>query len=85
MRAYRQSKIAVGLFALELSRRNHCATTRKRHVYGKDGLRWRSQELNIKLHDVAAELVAQLPSLLTLPSQVRGAVDHLLMTLGKPE
>jgi PAS domain S-box-containing protein len=48
-------------------------------------LRWRSQELNIKLHDVAGELVAHLPSLLNVPGRARGAVDHFLMTLDKPE
>ena len=50
-----------------------------------DILRWRSQELNIKLHDVAGELVTHLPSLLNVPGQARGAVDHFLMTLDKPE
>ncbi|MCT7661127.1 PAS and ANTAR domain-containing protein [Mycobacterium deserti] len=41
-------------------------------------LRWRSQELNIKLHDIAKELVTTLPSLLSCS---RGPVDHFLMTL----
>jgi len=50
-----------------------------------DVLRWLSQELNIKLHDVAEELVTHLPSLLKLPSQAREAIDHLLTTLDKPE
>jgi hypothetical protein len=43
-------------------------------------LRWRSQELNIKLHDVANEIVTQLPSLLDA-GRSRGALDHFLMTL----
>ena len=50
-----------------------------------DVLRWRSQELNVKLHGVAEEIVAQLPGLLNLQSGTRGAVDHLLMTLSTPE
>jgi PAS domain S-box-containing protein len=50
-----------------------------------DVLRWRSQELNVKLHGVAEEIVAQLPGLLNLQSGTRGAVDHLLMTLSAPE
>ncbi|AGB21149.1 response regulator with putative antiterminator output domain [Mycobacterium sp. JS623] len=43
-------------------------------------LRWRSQELNIKLHDIAKEVVAKVPSLLDSES-TRGPVDHFLMTL----
>jgi hypothetical protein len=50
-----------------------------------DVLRWRSQELNIKLHDVAGELVAKLPSLLRLASEARASIDHLLTTLDKPQ
>jgi PAS domain S-box-containing protein len=49
-----------------------------------DVLRWRSQELNVKLHDVAEEIVMQLPGLLDVQSRSRGAVDHLLMTLSAP-
>jgi PAS domain S-box-containing protein len=49
-----------------------------------DVLRWRSQELNIKLHHVAEELVEKLPSLLRLPSEARASIDHLLTTLDKP-
>jgi PAS domain S-box-containing protein len=48
-------------------------------------LRWRSQELNIKLHDLAEDLVTKLPGLLRLPSEVRATIDHLLTTLDKPK
>ena len=44
-------------------------------------LKWRSQELNVKLHDVAAKLVADLPSLLQSILAARTPVDHYLMTL----
>jgi len=50
-----------------------------------DVLRWRSQELNTKLHTVAEEIATQLPGLLNVHSSTRGAVDHLLMTLSTPE
>lgn len=49
-----------------------------------DILRWRSQETNIKLHDVAAELVAHLPSLLKISGEARGAADHFLLTFAAP-
>jgi len=45
-----------------------------------DILRWRSQELNIKVHDIAKEVAAKLPLLLNLESS-RAPVDHFLMTL----
>ena len=44
-------------------------------------LKWRSQQLNVKLHDVAAKLVADLPSLLQSNLTGRTPVDHYLMTL----
>jgi PAS domain S-box-containing protein len=44
-------------------------------------LKWRSQQLNVKLHDVAAKLVADLPSLLQSNLTARTPVDHYLMTL----
>jgi PAS domain S-box-containing protein len=48
-------------------------------------LKWRSQELNIKVHDVSAKLVANLPSLLQSLLQsnltARTPVDRYLMTL----
>jgi hypothetical protein len=43
-------------------------------------LRWRSQELNLKLHDVARQIVAELPGLVNVESS-RGPLDHFLMTL----
>lgn len=49
-----------------------------------DVLRWRSQELNVRLHDVASEVVAQLSGLLNLDGQRHTAVDHFLMTLAQP-
>lgn len=47
-------------------------------------LRWRSQELNIKLHVVAQTLVDTLPRLLQTSDQMRAPVDHYLMTLEAP-
>jgi hypothetical protein len=44
-------------------------------------LRWRSQEMNLKLHDIAKELVATVPSLVTFEPASRAPVDHFLMTL----
>jgi hypothetical protein len=48
-------------------------------------LRWRSQELNIKLHDVAAKLTAELPTLLQIAPSARRPADHYLMTLRDPD
>jgi PAS domain S-box-containing protein len=47
-------------------------------------LRWRSQELNIKLHVVAQTLAETLPTLLRTSDQTRAPVDHYLMTLEAP-
>lgn len=44
-------------------------------------LRWRSQELNIKVHDVAAEIVGVAPTVVQLPDSQRTPLDHFLMTL----
>lgn len=44
-------------------------------------LRWRSQELNVKLYRVAEMLVAGLPSRLQIDSACRGPADQFLMTL----
>lgn len=44
-------------------------------------LRWRSQELNVKLHDVAGSLVKEIPALLQVNPGSRRPVDHYLMTL----
>jgi hypothetical protein len=47
-------------------------------------LRWRSQELNVKLHQVAAKLVDEMPSLLEIAPGTRTPADHYLMTLAAP-
>jgi hypothetical protein len=44
-------------------------------------LRWRSQELNVKLATVATKLVAELPELLNTSAATRAPTDHYLMTL----
>jgi ANTAR domain/PAS fold len=44
-------------------------------------LKWRSQELNVKVHDVAARLVTDLPSLVQVGPAARTPVDRYLMTL----
>src|SRR5689334_14432301 len=44
-------------------------------------LRWRSQELNTKLHDVAVAIVNTVPSLLAVDSTARKPVDAFLMKL----
>ncbi len=43
-------------------------------------LRWRSQQLNIKLATIAASLVADLPGLVELDPSTRAPVDHYLMS-----
>jgi hypothetical protein len=48
-------------------------------------LRWRSQELNVKLAIIAGMLVAELPNLLGSQSAMRATVDHYLMTLEPPD
>jgi hypothetical protein len=48
-------------------------------------LGWRSQELNIKLHHVAAKLTAELPTLLQITPPTRRPADHYLMTLRDPD
>ncbi|PRC43837.1 antitermination regulator [Mycobacterium sp. ITM-2017-0098] len=59
-------------------------------VYGLDAdaafavLRWRSQELNMKLNLIAEALVNELPAILTVPDHLRAPVDHYLMTLEAP-
>jgi PAS domain S-box-containing protein len=55
-------------------------------AYGLDAdaafsvLRWRSQELNVKLHLIAEALVSDLPGKLNLPDHLRAPLDHYLMT-----
>ena len=48
-------------------------------------LRWRSQQLNLKVHTVAERLVSRLPSLLDIPLTERSRADHYLMTLTAPK
>jgi AmiR/NasT family two-component response regulator len=48
-------------------------------------LRWRSQQLNLKVHTLAQKLASQLPSLLEIPPTERNTVDHYLMTFTAPE
>jgi PAS domain S-box-containing protein len=43
-------------------------------------LRWRSQQLNVKLSTVAARLVDELPGLLQMQAGTRAPVDHYLMS-----
>jgi hypothetical protein len=44
-------------------------------------LRWRSQEKNAKLRTLAAQLVAELGTLTSVPAKLRAEVDHLLLTV----
>jgi hypothetical protein len=44
-------------------------------------LRWRSQEANIKVRDIAREVVLKVPALLDLQPSGRGQIDHFLMSL----
>ena len=44
-------------------------------------LKWRSQELNVKLATIAQRIVDDLPGLLPDHSAVRAPIDHYLMTL----
>jgi PAS domain S-box-containing protein len=44
-------------------------------------LKWRSQELNVKLFAIAQRLVSDLPTILNTPASTTTAVDHYLMTL----
>jgi hypothetical protein len=48
-------------------------------------LRWRSQELNVKLSTVATKLVAELPALLNSSAATRAPIDHYLMTLASSD
>ncbi len=47
-------------------------------------LKWRSQELNVKLWTVAEKLVAELPKLLNAPPAMRTPIAHYLLTLTPP-
>ena len=44
-------------------------------------LRWRSQKDNIKVRDLATQLVAELDTLVTVSSALRTEFDHRLLTL----
>lgn len=48
-------------------------------------LKWRSQELNVKLNIVADGLVTELPSMLHVHDARRAPIDHYLMTLVSPD
>lgn len=48
-------------------------------------LRWRSQELNIKLYTIAERLVAELPALLDVDPASTKHIDHYLMNLRSTE
>lgn len=44
-------------------------------------LAWRSQETNVKVHELAAQLVGDLDSMPPVPAPTRTRLDHLLLTL----
>ncbi|MER7453230.1 PAS and ANTAR domain-containing protein [Nocardia beijingensis] len=44
-------------------------------------LQWRSQETNVKLRDLAAQLIAEIDRLPAAPPGVQTAFDHMLLTL----
>lgn len=44
-------------------------------------MRWRSQEMNVKLYDIATELVAQVPGLIAVRDNDQHPINRLLMTL----
>lgn len=44
-------------------------------------LRWRSQETNVKLRELARQLVAEIPALPAPAADVQSAFDHLLLTV----
>nr|WP_306362374.1 ANTAR domain-containing protein [Nocardia sp. CC227C] len=44
-------------------------------------LRWRSQETNTKIRDLAAQLIAELESVPPVPPHVRSRFDRLLLTV----
>jgi PAS domain S-box-containing protein len=48
-------------------------------------LKWRSQQLNVKLLSVAEKLITELPSLLNAHPRLRAPIDHYLLTLTPPE
>jgi hypothetical protein len=44
-------------------------------------LRWRSQELNVKLFTIADKLITELPGILNTRPTEATPVDHYLMSL----
>ncbi|MBF6326427.1 PAS and ANTAR domain-containing protein [Nocardia cyriacigeorgica] len=44
-------------------------------------LTWRSQETNVKVRSLAAQLIAELPTLRNTPPRLRSEFDHLLLTV----
>ncbi|MGQ4599420.1 ANTAR domain-containing protein [Nocardia sp. R6R-6] len=44
-------------------------------------LQWRSQETNVKLRDLAAQIIAEIDCVPPAPPQVQTAFDHLLLTV----
>ncbi|NUS45356.1 MAG: ANTAR domain-containing protein [Mycobacteriaceae bacterium] len=46
-----------------------------------DVLRWRSQETNTKLRDLAAQLLAELDTVPAAPVSIQTRFDHLLLTV----
>jgi hypothetical protein len=53
-------------------------------------LLWRSQQTNVKLRALAAQVVAELDSLTFQPDSLRRQFDHLLLTVhervvGRPQ
>ncbi|WP_051023461.1 PAS and ANTAR domain-containing protein [Nocardia pneumoniae] len=44
-------------------------------------LQWRSQETNVKLRDLAAQIIAEIDRIPPAPPQVQTAFDHLLLTV----
>jgi ANTAR domain-containing protein len=56
-------------------------------VYGINGeqafnlLRWRSQENNVKVRDLAAQLLAEVGTVTTASTALRTTFDHLFLTV----
>ncbi len=48
-------------------------------------LKWRSQELNVKLSTVAEKLIAELPDIVDVHPAMRAPIDHYLLTLTPPK
>jgi PAS domain S-box-containing protein len=49
-----------------------------------DVLRWRSQEMNVRVQDIARQVVATVPALLAVDASSHRSIDHFLMTLAPP-